>query len=102
MPFTPSDTLVLDTARLRVWQQDDYYAYSRELVPPEESDRLVDSSLISSGNPFSAPLSIRSISRLMRILVGVFLVIGILLFLFYKRFPNCSCVPAGRRLWSMR
>ena len=30
MPFTPSDTLVLDTARLRVWQQEDDYAYSRE------------------------------------------------------------------------
>ena len=37
MPFTPSDTLVLDTARLRVWQQDDDYAYSRELVPAQKS-----------------------------------------------------------------
>ena len=36
MPFTPSDTLVLDTARLRVWQQDDDYAYSRELVPAQK------------------------------------------------------------------
>ena len=37
MLFTPSDTLVLDTARLRVWQQDDDYAYSRELVPAQKS-----------------------------------------------------------------
>ena len=37
MPFTPSDTLVLDTARLRVWQQEDDYAYSRELVPAQKS-----------------------------------------------------------------
>ena len=37
MPFTPSDTLVLDTARLRVWQQDDDYAYGRELVPAQKS-----------------------------------------------------------------
>lgn len=32
-----SDTLVIDTARLLVWRQDDDYAYGRELVPSHDS-----------------------------------------------------------------
>lgn len=33
----PSDTLVIDTARLQVWRRDDDYAYGRELVPSQDS-----------------------------------------------------------------
>lgn len=33
----PSDTLVIDTARLQVWRQDSDYAYGRELVPSQDS-----------------------------------------------------------------
>ena len=85
MLFTPSDTLVLDTARLRVWQQDDDYAYSRELVPAQKS--LMDW-LGEQFNQFWESVFgtafYQEYSSLMWILVGVFLVIGILLFLFYK------------------
>ena len=85
MPFTPSDTLVLDTARLRVWQQDDDYAYSRELVPAQKSlmdwlgerfDQFWESVF---GTAFY-----QEYSSLMWILVGVILILAILLFLFYK------------------
>ena len=33
----PSDTLVIDTARLQVWRRDDDYAYGREVVPSQDS-----------------------------------------------------------------
>ena len=33
----PSDTLVIDTARLQVWRRDDDYAYGQELVPSQDS-----------------------------------------------------------------
>ena len=33
----PSDTLVIDTARLQVWLRDDDYAYVRELLPSQDS-----------------------------------------------------------------
>lgn len=34
---SPSDTLVIDTAKLQVWQQDADYDYGRELVPHQKS-----------------------------------------------------------------
>ena len=85
MPFTPSDTLVLDTARLRVWQQEDDYAYSRELVPAQKSlmDWLGEQFDQFWESVFGTAFY-QEYSSLMWILVGVFLVIGILLFLFYK------------------
>lgn len=85
MPFTPSDTLVLDTARLRVWQQDDDYAYSRELVSAQKSlmDWLGEQFDQFWESVFGTAFY-QEYSSLMWILVGVFLVIGILLFLFYK------------------
>lgn len=61
----PSDTLVIDTARLQVWRRDDDYAYGRELVPSQDSlmdwvaKRLNDFSRISL-----AAISIRTIMTL--------------------------------------
>lgn len=37
MLTNPSDTLVVDTAKLHVWLQDGDYDYSRELVPSQKS-----------------------------------------------------------------
>ena len=37
MLTNPSDTLVLDTARLQVWRQNGDYDYGRELVPSQTS-----------------------------------------------------------------
>ena len=34
---SPSDTLVIDTAKLAVWRQDGDYAYGRELVPHHDT-----------------------------------------------------------------
>lgn len=34
---SPSDTLVMDTAKLQVWRQDGDYAYAREIVPYRRS-----------------------------------------------------------------
>lgn len=45
---SPSDTLVIDSAKLSVWRQDGAYDYSRELVPHQDTfgewlqDRLSD------------------------------------------------------------
>lgn len=37
MLTSPSDTLVIDTAKLAVWRQDSDYAYGRELVPHRDT-----------------------------------------------------------------
>ena len=45
---SPSDTLVIDSAKLSVWRQDGAYDYGRELVPHQDTfgewlqDRLSD------------------------------------------------------------
>ena len=86
MPFTPSDTLVLDTARLRVWQQDDDYAYSRELVPAQKSlmDWLGEQFDQFWESVFGTAFY-QEYSSLMWILVGVILILGILGYLILQR-----------------
>lgn len=84
MLTNPSDTLVLDTARLQVWRQDDY-DYSRELVPSQTSllewlghqfDRLMRS--IFGGDFY------QEYGNVLWMLIGLVAILAIFLFLFYK------------------
>jgi len=85
MPTTPSDTLVLDTARLQVWRQNGDYDYSRELVPSQTSlmewlGRQFNKVMRSIfGSDFY-----REYGDAMWILIGLIALLAIFLFLFYR------------------
>lgn len=85
MLTNPSDTLVLDTARLQVWRQDGDYDYSRELVPSQTSlmewlSRQFSKVMRSIfGSDFY-----QEYGDAMWILIGLIAVLAIFLFLFYK------------------